>query len=496
MIDIKLEPLGKTISIEPNGALQDVLFEFGIEFPCGGEGDCGKCKIRLLEGNLAVNDIQRDYFTEEEIAAGWRLACQCRVTEPVTLELVPGKMQILADNRKTGVAGSSGYAVAVDLGTTTLVVQLIDLNNGAIAGTRTALNPQAKYGGDIMSRINYALTESGAGTLQRLIREAILKMILDLMQDDGIAVAELRQIIIVGNTAMHHLFCGKDIAPLSRVPFETASGGEFIAKAQDIGWHLPGNPELRFLPCPGGFVGSDVLAGIAATGLQDESEHAALIDLGTNGEVVVGNREKILCTSTAAGPAFEGAKIFMGMRATTGAISRVVIENGQFSAHVIGGGPARGICGSGLVDAVACALELGMIDKSGRIPDDSGEIVIQPPVVITQQDIRELQLAKAAIAAGLEILIRRLVLAPSDIKKVYIAGAFGNYINVENARRIGLLPDSLANIIQAGNTALQGAKLAAAGRTEYRQILKRTHHIALGADSEFMDSFVGNMHFP
>jgi len=398
MIDIKLEPLGKTIRTEPNGSLQDVLFEFGVEFPCGGEGLCGNCKVRLLEGNLAINDIQRNYFTDAELADGWRLACQCLVTEPVTLELVQWEMQFLSDDKQFQTVGRTGYAVAVDLGTTTLVAQLIDLKTGNIIGTQTALNPQAKYGADIMSRIDYAKTDTGSEKLRILIRTIILNMILELIRDSKIEDATFKQITIVGNTVMHHLFCGVDITPLSKVPFETANGAEFIARAKDIGWLLPGNPELRFLPCLGGFVGSDVLAGIVSTELYNENELTALIDLGTNGEVVVGNRKKILCASTAAGPAFEGAKISMGMRATSGAISKVTLENGQMAVHVIGGGSAKGICGSGLVDAVACALDLGFIDKSGRIVTSDNKIVIQNTVVLTHQDVRELQLAKAAIA--------------------------------------------------------------------------------------------------
>jgi len=495
-IKIKLEPLGKILKIESGGSLQDILFDFGIEFPCGGDGTCGKCKIRLLEGDLGVNDIQQNYFTPEELADGWRLACQCRVTEPVTLELVQWEMQILADERDLGSSETGGFAVVVDLGTTTLVAQLINLQSGVISGTKTALNPQAKYGADIMSRIEYAMRPDGLKTLQRLIRNTIFSMIREMIRDCLSESCEIEQVIIVGNTVMHHIFCGFGVSSLSRLPFEAENAAEFDVTALDIGWDLPVNPRIRFLPCLGGFVGSDVLAGIVATGLHAGKALTALIDLGTNGEVVIGSREQILCASTAAGPAFEGANIFMGMRATTGAISKVTIENGQLSAHVIGGGPAKGICGSGLVDAVAAAIDLGLIDGSGRILTESGEIVIQAPVVLIQQDIRELQLAKAAIAAGLEILAKRLSITLADIKKLYIAGAFGNYISVDNALKIGLLHRSFSNIIQAGNTALQGAKYVLGGKDEYRSILKRCQHISLGADIEFMNRYVENMNFP
>ncbi|MGC9365047.1 MAG: ASKHA domain-containing protein [Fidelibacterota bacterium] len=495
-IEVKLEPLGKRIWVEPGASLQDVLFEYGVEFPCGGEGSCGNCRIKLQQGDLAVNDVQRDFFTAEEITDGWRLACQCRVREPVTLEIAQWEMQILTDEESYQTAGRSGYAVAVDLGTTTLVTQLLDLATGNVVGTRTGLNPQAQYGSDVMSRVEFGTHTDGAVKLRERIRSALLKMILDLLSNGSRKELLLRRIFIVGNTVMHHLFCGRDVTPLSRAPFETAGGKEFTTAASEIGWDLPGNPEVRFLPCLGGFVGSDILAGIIATGLARETDLTALIDLGTNGEVVIGNRRKILCASTAAGPAFEGAKISRGMRAITGAIAKVTLNDGrQFAAHVLGGGEARGICGSGLVDAVACAIELGLIDETGRITGFDGRIVIQDGVSITQQDIRELQLAKAAVAAGLEILLQRLSVTFNDLKKVYIGGAFGSYISVANARKIGLFCGSDVTLIQAGNTALRGVKELLLREPDYHTLLTQITHIALATDAGFMDRFVANMTF-
>lgn len=495
MIEVKLEPLGKRIWVESGASLQDVLFEYGVEFPCGGEGSCGNCRVKILQGELAVNDVQERFFSSGELAGGWRLACQCRVREPVTLEIAQWEMQILADEEGFQTAGRSGYAVAVDLGTTTLVAQLLDLATGNVAGTQSDLNPQAQYGGDIMSRVEYGTHPDGAVKLREQIRSALLKMILDLLSMGSVKELPLRQIFIVGNTVMHHLFCGRDVTPLSRAPFETEGGAEFTAAANGIGWDLHGNPEVRFLPCIGGFVGSDILAGIIATGLVAETDLTALIDLGTNGEVVIGNRQKILCASTAAGPAFEGAKISMGMRATTGAISKVTLSDRQFVAHVIGDGQARGICGSGLVDAVAGALEIGLIDQTGRITSPDGRIVIQDTVTIIQQDIRELQLAKAAIAAGLEILLRRFSATFSDLKKLYIGGAFGNYIGVANAHKIGLFSGADTTVIQAGNTALRGVKQLLLRESDYHTLLKQIAHIVLATDAGFIDRFVANMTF-
>jgi len=495
MIDIKLEPLGKIIQVKKHTAVQDVLFDYGVEFPCGGDGSCGKCKVRIIDGDLPINDIQRRCFSQEELSKGWRLACQCIIKEPVTLELAQWEMSILSDDYLLKSSGREGYGVAVDLGTTTLAAQMVDLRTGNVVGVRTVLNPQAKYGADIMSRIQYALADSGSQRLQRLIRVQLLSMIQGLIADMIPANPQIDKVVIVGNTAMHHLFCGIDVTPLSGVPFEPENDGEFNRDSEDIGWQLPGNPTVVFLPCLGGFVGSDVLAGIVASGLHESAELMALVDLGTNGEVVVGNRDRILCASTAAGSAFEGAKISMGMRAATGAISRVKLENGQMINHVIGGGSPQGICGSGLVDAVAGCFDLGLIDRTGRIKHPDTVIKISDSVKITQQDVRELQLAKGAIAAGFDILVRRLGILKKDIGEVFIAGAFGNYINVGNAVKIGLLDFDHQKIIQAGNTALRGAKMALFGSLDHRFIIERCAHVPLAGDEQFMEIFVDNMPF-
>ena len=495
-IKVRLEPLGQQIEVAPGAALKDVLFEYGVEFPCGGRGTCRKCRIKVLAGNLAVNEVQQKALTESEIAQGWRLACQCQVTEPLAIELAQMETQILSDSVAIKSAGQSRLAVAVDLGTTTLVAQLLDLSTGAVLGVETALNPQARHGADIMSRIQFGLTADGAQILRNLIRDQIGRMITELIGKCNCSQRPLGRINIVGNTAMHHLFGGLSVEPLSVIPFEIDQPGELHWRAAEIGWQLAGNPEVRFLPCLGGFVGSDILAGILAVGMHRSSETVALIDLGTNGEVVVGDRDRILCASTAAGPAFEGAQIKMGMRATTGAICKVSATNGQLKSEVIGNVPARGICGSGLVDATAAALELGWLDPTGRITLPQREIPLKAPVVVTQADIRELQLAKGAIAAGILILLKQMNLATTDISKVFLAGAFGNYINVDSARLIGLLDFPVEKIDQAGNTALRGAKLSLIDDREYQAIPPLTKHVSLATDRQFQETFAAQMNFP
>jgi len=304
----------------------------------------------------------------------------------------------------------------------------------------------------------------------------------------------------VGNTVMHHLFCGLDVEPLSHYPFESPHTGLQLFRASDLAWSLNPETAVRFLPCLGGFVGSDVLAGVLATRLSESEEIGALVDLGTNGEIVVGNAARLLCASTAAGPAFEGARISMGMRAATGAISQLAVEGGHVVCHVLGNAAPQGLCGSGLVDAVAAGLDLEVIEPSGRFANGLKEWTLEPPVVLTQSDIRELQLAKGAIAAGFRILLDHLGAGIGDVKKLYLAGAFGNYISRSSARRIGLIDLPIDLVSPAGNTALLGAKLALFSCDgedgSYTLLRRKIEHVALKADGKFQEVFVDGLAFP
>jgi len=270
-----------------------------------------------------------------------------------------------------------------------------------------------------------------------------------------------------------------------------------VIPARALGWDVPGDPPVRFLPCLGGFVGSDILAGILATKMHESAALIGLIDLGTNGEIVFGSRERIVCASAAAGPAFEAGRISMGMRAATGAIAEVEAVNGELRCRVLGNVEPRGICGSGLVDAAAAGLELGAILPSGRLANGERTFRLAPPVALTQGDIRELQLAKAAVAAGIQIVLKELGAAPGDVERLYLAGAFGNYVNRASARRIGLIGFPDERVKQAGNTALLGAKLALFDPgLDLTGLLSRVRHISLASDAEFQEIYVGEMGFP
>jgi uncharacterized 2Fe-2S/4Fe-4S cluster protein (DUF4445 family) len=400
--------------------------------------------------------------------------------------------------------------IAVDLGTTTIVAQLLDLRTGHVLAVRTALNAQAKHGADILSRIEFAVHGGGQAALEKLIREQIDRLIVELLSGAGWKPAPLKDIVLVGNTIMHHLFCGLSVEPMSHYPFAPEQDGLQVFKAESLGWRAdsfvranssvraPG-PTIRFLPCLGSFVGSDILAGVLATKLHESEALVALVDLGTNGEIVVGNRERMLCASTAAGPAFEGARISMGMRAATGAVSEVNVSDGQLHCRVLGNTAPRGICGSGLVDAVAVGLDLGRIQSSGRLIHGAS-FPLAPPVALTQGDIRELQLAKGAIAAGLRILVHQWGASLDDLSRIYLAGAFGNYINRASARRIGLLDFPPEKVLPAGNTALLGAKLALFSLREqdgsYAELRRKIQHVPLNEDAQFQDIFGKEMRFP
>ncbi len=498
-VRIELLPLGKVLRVPRGTPLQDLLFAHGVEFPCGGRGRCKGCKVKVLGGSLPITEEEKQKLTPTELTAGWRLACRGRADGDLKIDLAQWEAAILTDESVFAFTPQEGLGVAMDLGTTTLVAQLLDLQTGQVLAVRAALNAQAKYGADIMSRVEFAVTGHGGPTLEKLIRTQLGRLTSELLRAAATDTREIKNVVVVGNTVMHHLFCGLSLEPLSHYPFEAESPGLQLFEAAELGWKPAGNPQVRFLPCLGSFVGSDILAGLLATGLHESPALAALIDLGTNGEIVVGNRQGLLCASTAAGPAFEGARIAMGMHAATGAISEVHVQAGKLHCHVLGHGPPRGICGSGLVDAVAAGLDLGRIRSNGRLANGES-LVLAPPVLLTQHDVRELQLAKGAIAAGLSLLLGQRGATKDQLTRIYLAGAFGNYISQASARRIGLLDFPAEKVQPAGNTALLGAKLALFSLHEhggaYPELLRKVRHVSLNEDARFQEAFVDEMKFP
>lgn len=488
LVRIRLEPLGVEFQVERNAPLLPSLTEHGLEFPCGGQGICGGCRVRVLSGWLSITQADQDHFSPDELCNGWRLACRAHVTAALAIECGQWQMDVLSDSSAIAAGEKRGLGIAIDVGTTTIAAQMIDLSSGTVLAVESMLNPQATSGADVMSRIRAVL--EGADLTTR-IQVALGEVIAQLSGDRQEEIAE---VLLVGNTVMHHLFCRLDIEPLSHVPFISPDIGEQHFHAHSLAWDLPYSCSIRFAPCIGGFVGADLLAGIVAVDMANSDELVALIDLGTNGEIAIGNRDGVVCASTAAGPAFEAGSIRMGMRAVTGAVSHVSLANGQMHPTVIGDVPPRGICGSGLVDAVAAGLHTGSILSSGRIANQNKVFPLADTVSLWQSDVRELQLAKGAIAAGFKMLLRRMGASVHQLKSIYLAGAFGNYVQIDSAIAIGLLTAPRRIIHAAGNTALRGAKMLLM-RSEAPR-LPKIEHISLAAEPGFQDEFAACMAFP
>ena len=497
-VSITLLPLNQSFEVAKESQLHDILFSYGVEFPCGGHARCRGCRVRIKEGYLPITDPQRNILDEKELNEGWRLACEGRVQDDLIIELDQWKSDVLSDDSDFQFSPMHGFGVAIDLGTTTLAAQLVNRETGEVLAVETAINPQAKYGGDIMTRIDAASRLVKQNEMQLLIRSKLNDMIIDLFHSSNEKNSRLKRIIIVGNAVMHNIFCGIDVESMGYHPFEPVSNDLELYTPSELRWDLNEDVTIEFLPGVGSFIGSDILIGVWAKNMIESDGIKVLVDLGTNGEIMIGNKDKILAASTAAGPAFEGAGISMGMRAATGAISTVMTRNGEIIPKVLGSEKARGICGSGLVDAISVYLDDGSIKADGRFLNGES-IMVMDPVVITQKDIRELQLAKGAIATGIRLLLKEFNAEEKDVSEVYLSGAFGNYISKRSARRIGLLNFPQKKITTAGNTALLGAKMALFNKSKinnFYEIREKTTHLDLSMHPDFTDIFAELVNFP
>ncbi len=487
---IRLHPLGKEIRVNDQTPLIDVLHEFGIEFPCGGKGTCGKCKVRLLDGEIHMSEAHQQKTTRLGLSGDWRLACLSKCTGDISLEIEQFNHLILADESDFEFIPASGLGIAIDLGTTTVVAQLVDLSNAKVLAVETMLNPQIRFGSDLISRIQ-ACIDGNAAEMTRIIRSSLGTLIDRLLANHPTGI---ESVVLVGNTAMQLIFSNSDVSSLASYPFHVSDPGSKTFDPKELGWKVQVKEPIHFYPSIASFVGSDILAGIVATGMHKKESFTALIDLGTNGEIAVGNKNQIVCASTAAGPAFEGSNISMGMRAQAGAISSLTLDEGNFRAHVIGNTPPKGICGSALIDAVAILRKLDLIGMFGEINSGEENVIISGDVKLSQKDINEFLLAKAAIAAGLAILLKNLSISSSDLTELYIAGGFGSFITLENLTATGMVELPEEKIRKIGNTALIGAKMFLfAENRDTREIIAKTRHVRLEGDVGFQDIYVERM---
>jgi uncharacterized 2Fe-2S/4Fe-4S cluster protein (DUF4445 family) len=483
--------------IEKDEMLFDALRRhgFSIYSPCGGKGSCGKCDVMVKGCGMVTSCLYKVQDFTEVILPEQSMAQILSAQHSFTLDLPlnPGESVHLSENP---------YGIAIDLGTTTLVFYLVNLETGSLIESQTLLNPQGVFGADVISRIQYASTApSGLTELHTSICSALNGQLSRFIGFLNIGLNDIVKITVAGNNTMLHLLLGEDPSSMGQAPYIPKFTGIRKLTGHELRLNCHPGAEITLLPSVSAYVGADIVAGICSIRPMEEYRRYLFMDLGTNGELALVTPETIWCCATAAGPAFEGANISCGMGSVKGAITRY--SNKGFK--VIGDDKPIGLCGSGLVDVVACLVEYGLVDASGFIqnefeivaPNQSG---INNALTLTQADIREVQLAKSAIATGINILLKLASLAFEDMDALFLAGGFGNYLDVENAMKIGLIPAQMRNkVILLGNTAGTGALLSLRSEsfenTVVLDMLQRTKYVDLSGDEDFAVEFAMNMSF-
>ncbi len=551
MVQYKIQCLsgegrGKTITAAAGENLLAVLREHQVltEAPCSGKGICGTCRVQVIVPAVPVTSEDRRFFTEQELAAGYRLACGIRVQDHVTVrvpdslgEIVslglesPDKQSEMAllgqESQPEGISldlespdkagkmqqretAAGLYDLAVDLGSTTLAAALLALDGTVIAQV-SAANSQRAYGADVLSRIQ-ASNEGYQKQLQTCICRDLEQLFRKLAVKQG-GPFQVRRIAVAGNTVMLHLLRGYSCKTLGQAPFQPVRLELECLRAKELFTEAPqvSDSMVYLLPGISAFVGADITAGLYSSGFRQlpSGQAAFFVDLGTNGELVFGSRDTLFTTSTAAGPAFEGGRLSCGVPGIPGAISKVSYYCRRVRIQTIGQKKPCGICGSGALEAVAALLKEGLMDADGLLAPQLFETGMElarredgSRICLTQADIREIQMAKAAIRAGLEVLKKRYEeqYGPAAVHRVYLAGGFGNYLSADTAIAVGLFPPEWKErIVPAGNTSLKGAALfltdpcCGEGMEEIRG---RAQGVRLESDPDFYDLYVEQMRFP
>ena len=557
--EVVFQPHGRKARFDHKITMLQAARDLGVDINsiCGGAGSCGKCIVKIVQGTENVSDPtleEADLLGGDRLGEGYRLACRSEIMGDVVI-LVPresrrGAQRLQSEGLDTPVTldpqirkQTTGettqilygdtvietlpsrdapiHGFAVDVGTTKLAGYLMDLATGEVLSVETAMNPQIPYGEDIMTRLTYAL---GGGdqreTLHRSLVEGIQQLLSDACEKVDTDPRDVYELVFVGNTAMQHFLLDLDPRPLARSPFMPKDVGH---RDLDSAPFNLGNPKgkIHVLPLIAGFVGADCVASILATGVHRSDELCFLIDIGTNTEIVVGDKDRMVACSCASGPAFEGAHIKHGMRAASGAIEGVWIDPDTLepSLTTIDDAEPVGICGSGLIDALSEMLKAGIVDTSGKIRGEienprirrSGNVSeyvlawkreygVGNDIVVTQLDVRELQKGKAAMFSGAQMALSRLGVKPSEITHIYMAGAFGTYINRESAVNVGMIPEfNTLDIQQVGNAAGTGARMALLSRgvrEEARTISRRVEYIELATITEYNQAFMDALLLP
>ena len=501
------------------GSLLDMLKSNGyyMAAPCNSKGTCGKCKIKIIKGNIPVSQSDKSFFTQKELDQGYRLACMAYPRFDCTFEAIldgeesidvltksniaEGRTKTHANESKAKEVGTK-KGIVVDIGTTTIAMQLISLATGEVLNTYASVNKQRAYGTDVISRIEASI--AGQKDILRKIIQRELQVGIEYLAADDIA--NISKVIIGANTTMVHLLMGYDCNTLGVYPFTPVNITTIYTSLSDLLEANIGEAEVIIYSGISTYVGGDIVAGLLALDFEKKEKVSVLIDLGTNGEMAIGNKDKLLVTSTAAGPAFEGGNIICGVASVAGAICSVDINEDKVTTKTIGDKQAIGICGTGVIEAVAGLLEEKVIDETGLLEDkyfDDGFLLAKGKgdykIAIYQKDIREIQLAKAAVRAGVETLISRYGVDYDEIEHIYIAGAFGYQMDIPKALSIGLLPEELEQKIKTvGNTCLSGTRkylLEENSEQAIWQIIDSSSEIQLSNDKKFNELYVKYMYF-
>jgi uncharacterized 2Fe-2S/4Fe-4S cluster protein (DUF4445 family) len=598
---IDFEPVGRRGDCPEGATLLDCARQLGVGLVslCGGTGSCGRCIVRIMEGDVSEPaPVEGEFLSSEQLATGCRLACQtvplgdCKVRVPPESLTAPQRTQVEGEEiqvvpepvvqtylamlsppslddlradaqrltdalaQQRGLIGTTvdlatlrqlspclrdgdwqvrvavrereivallppqarPLGLAVDLGTTKIAAYLVELETGRTLASEGLMNPQIAYGEDVIARLTFANAKgdlSQAALLQDLVAQALNKAAAEMCARVGAEPAHIVDSVVVGNTAMHHLFVGLPVEQLARAPYVPAVASALDVKARDLGLCVAPGSYVHLLPNIAGYVGADHVAMLLATEVAQSEGVVLAIDIGTNTEICLASRGKLISLSCASGPAFEGAHIKHGMRAANGAIEHLRLVEDRVECQTIGGAPPAGLCGSGILDALAQLYLAGVVDARGRMGehprvrevDGAREFVLvgedegdgnRPAITFTQKDVRELQLAKGAMRAGINVLLKTNGLTADEIAQVIIAGAFGTYIDVASAVAIGMLPRlPLDRFRQVGNAAGMGAKLALISRSKRaaaQALAGRIGYVELATDAQFARTFAQAMY--
>ena len=542
---VTFTPDNKSIVIHSGATVLEAAAQAGIilNATCGGKGICGKCRVRLLredkdvlacqhriDGDLDVMAPVASRFFEQKILQHGTDR-DVEVSPVVSKKFVDNKTVVYLGQKviasEPGDTTKALYGVAVDIGTTTVVAKLIDLTDGQTKTTAASGNPQIAYGDDVISRISYGQTEEGLTELHDVIVYCVNTLIKQLCVQSSVPPEHIYEAAIAGNTTMNHIFLKLPIKQLGQAPYHAFSVDAHDRTAEDMRIKINPAGNVHTIENIAGFVGSDTVAVAVAVAMDEADKMTLVVDIGTNGELVLGTKDRMYAASCAAGPALEGARISQGSRAIDGAIERVVLNTDDIDLDVIGGKAPRTICGSGLIDALALIVELGIVDATGKFVNPSGldgklppkvlsRIVLQEndqyafvlahnsdgherPVMLTQKDVRETQLAKAAIRAGIKLLQKKFGIADTDIEQILLAGAFGNYIRRKSTWQIGLLPNvPLERIHFVGNAASSGAQMVLTSqicRELAKKLARQIEYVEIAHEPDFAMEYAESMLF-